>query len=225
MGTGRISSPLETAPGSLRCLRATGVVRRAENGEEFLKSVHDVTGFPVSVLSEASEAFLSAKGILSALPSPKALFFDLGGSSTEFLLVDAEKAEPVWSTSVFIGAATLTERYLPGDPPSPVCPRASDAVRSALYPALSHGMYLANSGASSSSVRLVGTAGTVTTLAAMCLEMAVYHPFRVNGRCCATRGSPRPSTTWPVSRSLAPQYSGLGGGAGGHYPGRSFDRA
>ena len=164
---------------------ATGVVRRARNAEEFLRSVAEAAGMLPAILSEEAEAFLSAKGMLSGLPQAErfVLSFDLGGSSTELLLVDTSRAESLWSTSIFIGAATITERYLAADPPA----RSSlvhtrGAIRDALDEALTQlRTLLKDLDVPSQVLQLVGTAGTVTTLAAMFLEMNEYEPSRVNG--------------------------------------------
>lgn len=172
---------------------ATGVVRRAANSEAFVDAIRRRTGIPAAILSEASEARLSAKGVLSVL-SPSdghILTFDLGGSSTEFLLLHARNPLPIWHTSIFIGAATLTERFLRGDPP-PVAAaaEASAAVQATLVPVFkavqsflpdTTGGTHQETGFPPGSLRLVGTAGTATTLAAMYLEMEAYDPERVNG--------------------------------------------
>jgi exopolyphosphatase / guanosine-5'-triphosphate,3'-diphosphate pyrophosphatase len=164
---------------------ATGVVRRARNADEFLRRVESSTGILPSILSEELEAFLSAKGILRGLPKAErfVLSFDLGGSSTELLLTDTFLGESLWSTSVFIGAATITERCLRGDPPE----RASmvvtsEAIRTVLHPSLLQVSSLLDKlEVHPRALQLVGTAGTVTTLAAMFLKMNVYEPSRVNG--------------------------------------------
>jgi exopolyphosphatase/guanosine-5'-triphosphate,3'-diphosphate pyrophosphatase len=176
--------------GAVAC-GATGVVRRARNNQDFLESVFERTGLRVSILSETSEAVLSARGILSVLAKPEGtiLLFDLGGGSTEFLLVDTSRPEPVWSTSVFIGAATVTEKYLTGDPPLPSSvSRAAAAIEDELKAPLStvEGLLRSSSPVTVPvpepyPLLVVGTAGTVTTLAAMYLEMTRYEPFRVNG--------------------------------------------
>lgn len=164
---------------------ATGVVRKARNQAAFLEAVQRGTGISPIVLPEDAEAFLSAKGTLSALPSRAGmiLLFDLGGSSTEFLLLDTFRPDaPLYVTSVFVGAATLTERFLTGDPPSDssVAAAASTAAES-LSPVISAvAQHLTGIGSGPPFV-LAGTAGTVTTLAAMYLRMEHYEPFRVNG--------------------------------------------
>lgn len=164
---------------------ATGVVRRARNAAEFLQRIEKASGLLASILSEEREAFLSAKGVLSGLPRPErqVLSFDLGGSSTEFLLIDCCQGRSLWSTSVFVGAATVTERLLPGDPPgASALARARQAVRAALEPPLSElKTVLQSLPLPLQDLPVVGTAGTVTTLAAMALELKVYDPSRVTG--------------------------------------------
>ncbi len=164
---------------------ATGVIRRARNAEEFLRRIEEATGMLPTILSEEAEAFLSAKGILSGLPQAEryVLSFDLGGSSTELVLIDTSHAESLWSTSIFIGAATITERCLSGDPPSQSSiAHAIGVIRDALHQSLfALKAVLQNRSIPLPVLQLVGTAGTVTTLAAMFLKMGVYEPFRVNG--------------------------------------------
>jgi exopolyphosphatase / guanosine-5'-triphosphate,3'-diphosphate pyrophosphatase len=165
--------------------RATGVIRRARNAADFLRKIREATGIDTVVLSEQAEAFLSAKGILSGLPQAErfVLAFDLGGSSTELVLIDTSSAESLWSTSIAIGAATMTERYLPGDPPDGASvTHAAEAVGDALYQTLSQlRVLLKELDVPLPALQLVGTAGTVTTLAAMFLKMDDYEPSRVNG--------------------------------------------
>ena len=164
---------------------ATGVLRRAGNAGEFLRRVEEASGILPVILSEEEEAFLSAKGVLSGLPRGErhVLSFDLGGSSTELMLIDPSHTRSLWSTSVFLGATTVTERFLPGDPPSAsAVTGALEAVRKALNPALAElRALLQGHHLSPPALQLVGTAGTATTLAAMFLEMSVYDPSRING--------------------------------------------
>lgn len=164
---------------------ATGVIRRAVNGGGFLHEAAEATGVKGRIISEKAEAFLSAKGVLSVLPSVEgaAVTFDLGGSSTEFLLLDTTRPDPTWSTSVFIGAATTTERFLKCSPCDEISlQKASRAIRETLAPVLSElNLLLGAKGGVPVPHQLVGTAGTVTTLAAMFSRMTKYEPFKVNG--------------------------------------------
>lgn len=164
---------------------ATGVVRRAGNGSRFLQMAEEATGVRGAIIPEDREAFLSAKGVLSVLPSrgEHVLTFDLGGGSTEFLLLKTGRSDPLLSESAFIGAATVTERRLRGDPvEESSMVRAMEAIREELAPILLKiRRLLHEDGVDPSSLLTAGTAGTVTTLAAMRLKMEVYEPFRVNG--------------------------------------------
>lgn len=164
---------------------ATGVVRRAKNSGAVLDGIAAETGVECKILSEETEARLSAKGTLSTLPETRAdlLTFDIGGGSTEFVLLGTGAF--VVNASRPVGAATLTEAYLEGDPPgleavNRAALSARNEVNSAkeqLYESLSKtGTITPSEG-----LRVVGTAGTVTTLAAMHIKMERYVPYFVNG--------------------------------------------
>ena len=163
---------------------ATGVVRRAKNSRAVLDRIAAETGIECKVLSEETEALLSAKGILRALPAigTDLLTFDIGGGSTEFVLMGKETA--IRNASRPIGAATLTEAYLKADPPG-----AEAVQRAALFAgseiiSAKEQLYEnpGNTGIMPfSGLQLIGTAGTVSTLAGMYLKMERYVPYRVNG--------------------------------------------
>jgi exopolyphosphatase/guanosine-5'-triphosphate,3'-diphosphate pyrophosphatase len=182
----QVAARLQAFP--LRALRcgATGVVRKAANGADFIERVRDATGWQVSILSEEEEALLSLRGMVSVLEPPKGplVCFDLGGSSTEFSLVDWQTRSPLWVGSVFVGAATLTEAFLGDAPVSAERLReAADHARRILRPAVDAiCASLQERSPSGEKPTLAGTAGTVTTLAAMDARMAHYVPYRINNR-------------------------------------------
>ncbi len=109
--------------------------------------------------------------------------FDLGGSTTEFLAVEADADQPAWSGSVFVGASTITERFLKEAPaPADSLRRARSTIGEVIGEVVSRfNEEHAGRQASRQRRELVGTAGTVTTLAAMYLRMVPYEPYRVNG--------------------------------------------
>jgi exopolyphosphatase/guanosine-5'-triphosphate,3'-diphosphate pyrophosphatase len=111
------------------------------------------------------------------------LTFDLGGSTTEFLAVEADADQPAWSGSVFVGASTITERFLKEAPaPADSLRRARSTIGEVIGEVVSRfNEEHAGRQASRQRRELVGTAGTVTTLAAMYLRMVPYEPYRVNG--------------------------------------------
>ena len=164
---------------------ATGVVRRAKNSGALLDTISHQTGIECKILSEETEALLSAKGVLSFLAetAKDLLIFDVGGASTEFVLTGPESS--TWSTSRPIGAATLSEAHLKGDPPG------AEAVKQAALSAekeiitARERLYenLKKNGIDKffAGFQPVGTAGTVTTLAAMNIKMQRYDAYRVNG--------------------------------------------
>ncbi|WP_445893573.1 Ppx/GppA phosphatase family protein [Desulfosoma sp.] len=172
-------------PRVVRC-GATGVVRRAANGPDFLRRVQDMASWKASILSEAQEAALSLRGMLSVLEPPEdfVVCFDLGGSSTELALVDRRNPSPLWIGSVFVGAATLTEAYLQEAPTSfEQLSRAARHARGVLKPAVENICEeLRRYAGSAKGVTVAGTAGTVTTLAAMESRMERYIPYCINNR-------------------------------------------
>ncbi|HYA43484.1 MAG TPA: hypothetical protein VEF34_19445 [Syntrophobacteraceae bacterium] len=164
---------------------ATGVVRRARNRQELLDRISCKTGIECKILSEEAEALLSAKGVLSVLvqTANDPLIFDVGGGSTEFVLAGPQNS--IWSASRPIGAATLTEKYLKCDPPGREAVKR--AALSAEKEVISARVQLFENPKKNSvdksigGFQLVGTAGTVTTLAAMSIKMQTYVAYRVNG--------------------------------------------
>lgn len=174
----------ELRVGKIAC-GATGVVRRAKNCDAVIERITAETGIKCNILTEENEAVLSARGILSVLPETgrNLLTFDIGGGSTEFVLTGVETS--IRSTSRPIGAATLTELCLKGDPPgSEALERAALSIRNEIISAkeqLYENLKKTAIIDFFTGLRLVGTAGTVTTLAAMNIKMEHYVPYRVNG--------------------------------------------
>lgn len=145
---------------------ATGVVRDATNRDEFLGLIREQTGIPVRLLSGEEEALLTAKGALHALghQNRPVLIFDLGGGSADFFL-KAGDTEIV--KSVPLGAMILTKSHLKSDPP-----REMEVASLATYiNSCLKGIYPEFSGADER-LLLVGTGGTVTTLALMLHNIA-----------------------------------------------------
>lgn len=155
---------------------ATAVVREAGNGAEFLRRVEEEAGLRVRLLGgteEAELALLGAVSVISAGDAPLALF-DIGGGSTEVIRQAADGSRGVESVSLPIGVVHLTETFLREDPPGlESCGRLAGHAREILE--------AVSFSASMADVLWVGTAGTLTTLAAMYLELEHYDPDRING--------------------------------------------
>ncbi len=156
---------------------ATSAVREAMNREELVAEIARETGLTVRVIDGREEARLTLLGVRRGLRlgSWRILVMDVGGGSTEFVLAKGEAIEAIVSTG--LGVVKLTEQYLLSDPPTPgellalqhVVARRIDRLRSEL-PALE-------------GTQLVGTAGTLTTLAAIDLGLVTYDWEKVQGHC------------------------------------------
>lgn len=155
---------------------ATSAVREARNAAEFVKRVQAVTGGDVSVIGGDEEARLTLLGVSAGLPALHGSFllFDVGGGSTEFVIAEAGK--PVALLSLRLGVVDLAERFMG---PGPVDPGRYEAMTAEIRTRLVSGLTkrILDHGAPV----LVGSAGTVTTLAALDLDLEAYDPSRVHG--------------------------------------------
>lgn len=158
---------------------ATSVVREAANGADFCRRVVQQTGCAVKVLSGEEEARLTLAGVLSSVQvRDLCLIVDIGGGSTELIL--ARDGLPLHTASIRLGVVHLSEELLHGDPPSPPeLLSLKEKIHDQFDAALAHDFSSALSAHSPSSVRLIGTAGTITTLAAIDLKMTQYDPVRI----------------------------------------------
>jgi exopolyphosphatase/guanosine-5'-triphosphate,3'-diphosphate pyrophosphatase len=154
---------------------ATSAARDASNGPEFFAAARAGAGVEPEVISGEEEARLvwaSAWRDFGVGGQPLAVL-DVGGGSTEFTYGDGP--EPRGRTSLQVGAVRLTERHVRCDPPSPgEIALLRSAAREALRP-------IASLHASRAGGRLVGVAGTVTTLCAVSQALPAYDPARVHG--------------------------------------------
>jgi exopolyphosphatase/guanosine-5'-triphosphate,3'-diphosphate pyrophosphatase len=154
-------------------LIATSAVRDAENGEAFLGEVEWSYGFDTRLLSGDEEALLTFRGVTGGRPlDAPLLVVDVGGGSTELVVGDASGVR--FHQSFDVGSVRMTERFLAGDPPTrDELEQCAAAVRSAFAEVPAE--------LASLPARAIGVAGTVTTLAAIDLELATYDPERVHG--------------------------------------------
>jgi exopolyphosphatase/guanosine-5'-triphosphate,3'-diphosphate pyrophosphatase len=155
---------------------ATSAVREASNGRVFAVAVERATGRRVDVVSGEVEARLMLRGVrhgLGALAGPM-LTFDIGGGSTEYVLSEGDAIRSM--ISLRLGVVPLAERFpFPGV--------ADRAVYRELYDEVRHrlGRELPAAIRSARVAHLIGTAGTVTALAALDLGLVRYDPVRVQG--------------------------------------------
>ena len=173
----------------------TSALRNASNAAEFITAVRDRAGIEVTVITGDNEAKLTLLGMRRALsqgkrseedPLASALVIDIGGGSTELIAIVQGRVETM--RSIPLGAVYLTERFLRNDPP---LREELDSLRRVVRKELDaweteafHGRNVR----ASSLATVAGTAGTITTLAAMDQALAEYDPARING-CILTRAS------------------------------------
>ena len=154
---------------------ATSATRDVSNRDEFEQGVFERLGVGIDVIDGREEAELSFTGAVTNVRSQHVapfLVIDIGGGSTEFVLGDSEVE---YARSVDIGCVRMTERHLQSDPPlGRECSAATKDIDAAIIDALADvPAQRANT--------VVGVAGTVTTVAAIALELKVYDSADIDG--------------------------------------------
>jgi exopolyphosphatase/guanosine-5'-triphosphate,3'-diphosphate pyrophosphatase len=155
---------------------ATAAVRRAANGAAFVARLAAETGLAARVVPGDEEARLTLLGVASGVPPPTGPWavLDIGGGSTE--LTVARGARAVRSVSLPLGVVELAERFLAADPVDWARYRACQAHVAERLAAVAWPVV-----GPLAPRRLAGTAGTITTLAALDLGLLAYEPARVEG--------------------------------------------
>jgi exopolyphosphatase/guanosine-5'-triphosphate,3'-diphosphate pyrophosphatase len=157
-------------------IAATSAVRDAANGRAFVDELQRATGVAVRVIAGEDEARLTLAGIVAGLGPlrGRVVAFDIGGGSTEYIL--AQDSTPVTVVSLRLGVVPLAERF---PFPRAVSAERYAALRAEVDAELARGLPAEIAGARVET--LVGTAGTVTTLAALDLALVEYDPAHVQG--------------------------------------------
>jgi exopolyphosphatase/guanosine-5'-triphosphate,3'-diphosphate pyrophosphatase len=151
---------------------ATSAARDAANREEFLGGVRRLFGVDAEVLTGEQEAATTYAGATHDLPGDeRTLVIDIGGGSTEFIIGNRE---PSAMLSIDIGCVRLFERHLASDPPAP------DEVAALRRDVREHLAEVPEVLDPRSARRVVGVAGTVTTVTAIALDLDVYDPARIH---------------------------------------------
>lgn len=168
---------------------ATEACRRASNGAEFIERVYRETGIRLNIITAQEEARLAVLGchILLEHGDGPAMIFDIGGGSTEMVLVDP--ADPVprildWQ-SVPWGVVSLTEGIGPiADTPAARAAAYADMrarVADGFAPFIERIAPTRARAMAAGAIRLLGTSGTVTTLASLHLGLPQYDRRAVDG--------------------------------------------
>jgi exopolyphosphatase/guanosine-5'-triphosphate,3'-diphosphate pyrophosphatase len=166
-----------------RCV-ATEACRRAVNGVEFLTRVKRVTGIELEILPHEQEAEMALLGCLPLVDpgAAQVLLIDIGGGSTEFLWLDrsaiAGGPHLRCVASLPIGVVSLSEAF-GSEPDAATFAAMVGKVAEHLAPIeQAHGIGAAIRG---TRAQMIGTSGTVTTLAAVLLDLPHYDRRRIDG--------------------------------------------
>jgi exopolyphosphatase/guanosine-5'-triphosphate,3'-diphosphate pyrophosphatase len=153
---------------------ATSALRDARDGAAFIEKLQRSAGVTLQIISGELEAQLN---YLAAARDPKTgaehplLIVDIGGGSTE--LIASQPGAPLRVASLQIGSVRLTERLIKHDPPSAQERKQVEEAIEREIAALGWQDFKPR--------RLVGVAGTVTTICALALGLAQYDSGRVHG--------------------------------------------
>jgi exopolyphosphatase / guanosine-5'-triphosphate,3'-diphosphate pyrophosphatase len=178
-------------------LVATEACRIARNGPEFVARVKRETGLSLEIIGRETEARLAVSGCASLIDkqSDYVLIFDIGGGSSEFVWLNLRNGRrsrrisledrlriqdciQAW-TSLPFGVVTLAERFGSSHAEGFQFEEMVSFVQSQLLPfSISNGIAekMTRSGA-----HMLGTSGTVTTIAGVYLGLSEYHRAKVDG--------------------------------------------
>ena len=152
---------------------ATSATRDAADRRAFLDGVRDLLGVDAEVLTGQAEAATAYRGATATLEGDlPTLVVDIGGGSTELILGDGRAARAM--ISLDIGCVRLFERHLHHDPPTA---EEAAALRADVATHLAEVTGVLDPSAAD---RVVGVAGTVTTVTAIALGLDTYDPRRIH---------------------------------------------
>lgn len=152
---------------------ATSAVRDASNRGEFLQLVKQKTGWTIQLLSGSEEAQTTYSGALSVLKDraeKSNLILDIGGGSTE--LAFGTGLELKDAVSIDMGSVRFTERFFEDNPPN------EDQIAEAVSEVQK---FLSSQNKPDGEFDLIGVAGTITSIAAIDLDLEDYDVDRLNG--------------------------------------------
>lgn len=162
---------------------ATEACRRAANGGEFLLRARQETGLDIGIISSREEAELALESCAPLLMGQgrRALLFDIGGGSTELAWVRLTGGRPelIGYDSLPVGVVTLSERWGPAGFREDGFRAMVDDVAARL--AAFERVHCIAREIRAGDVRLLGTSGTVTTLAGVALKLERYRRPAVDG--------------------------------------------
>lgn len=169
-------------------LIATEACRQASNGEAFLKRVKLETGLDLEMINRETEARLAVSGCASLVENDtkSVILFDIGGGSSEIAAIQFDQRRTArlanhiksW-TSLPVGVVTLSERFGGRDVTPEVFETMVQTVDELLLNTAPEAMLNFDPGLED--FHLLGTSGTVTTLAGLHLNLPKYDRRQVDG--------------------------------------------
>lgn len=144
---------------------ATEASRVSTNSREFFKKIKDELGFNIQIISSDGEAYYTALGVVSSLPKTegKIVVMDIGGASTELILINTLPFEIEKSISLPVGSVRATDW------------KNKNEFDSKIYDILAPDM------SEYSTETLVCVAGSMTALASMYLGQREYSDTKIEG--------------------------------------------
>jgi len=150
---------------------ATSAFRVAKNSGDFVKRAKDETGIDLKIISEDEEAWKTFRGMKIGIDIPESsLMVDIGGGSTEFIF--SKNGAPIFIRSLKLGVVYLADMYMKSDPPSV---DEKKQMRHAILQALN-----SLEPGFSEAKALIGTAGTITTIAAMAKRITFFDRSKIH---------------------------------------------
>jgi exopolyphosphatase/guanosine-5'-triphosphate,3'-diphosphate pyrophosphatase len=160
---------------------ATQAARLARNTDVLIHRVRQEAGLELEVISAEEEADLAADGCAPLIGRKYrgALVFDIGGGSTEVIWLEkgSHGPEKKLSASVPVGVVSLAESYGPASTSRAGFESMREDLKARFEP-LAQAM---GDKFDTRKFHLLGTSGTVTTLAAIALKLPRYNRTRVDG--------------------------------------------
>ncbi len=153
---------------------ATSAARDASNRDDFFEPAAKILGAEPEVISGAEEARLSFRGATDGFSglTGRSLVVDIGGGSTEFVLGETDAEQLI---SVDMGCVRMTERFLLHDPPLPGEIAATIDEVAEMLGEVVRGVDV------DTAHRLIGVAGTVTSLAARAAGLEAHDASVTHG--------------------------------------------
>ena len=143
---------------------ATAAIRTAPNGKDLVEKAEKELGLKINVISGDTEAGLIYEGVKQGIEFKEvpSLIMDIGGGSTEFILLRDKK--PVWQASFPIGSSVMLNRFRPADP---ILSEEIEAIEDYLDEKLQS---LKEDCGTEFPRVLIGSRGSFDTLAQMCAD-------------------------------------------------------